>query len=124
MIRRRSSSRYHHLHTDDESVAGYVETPLSDLRPTQVFGQGIGGEAFEIVWEGFEHLPLVGKGAGEIPHTGDHRDGLWLMMSKETWEIWLKLLLGITEQLFTARPGEDMLGHLLASHVLKVQVGR
>lgn len=43
-------------------------------------------------------------------------------LTTETWEIWLKLMLGITDQLFTASPNEEkqeMLAQLLATQVLK-----
>jgi hypothetical protein len=42
------------------------------------------------------------------------------LLSTETWEIWLKLLMGMVDSVFRVQPGEEVLGNLLASQILKV----
>lgn len=41
-------------------------------------------------------------------------------ITTESWEVWLKLLVGIAEGMFRAQPGDELLGQLLATQTLKV----
>ncbi|KAL6061280.1 Ral GTPase-activating protein subunit alpha-1 [Balamuthia mandrillaris] len=41
-------------------------------------------------------------------------------LTRETWDLFLKLMLGVTDSLLSAPPGQDGLAQRLCSHVLKV----